>query len=198
MASKRTIDWEAIEREYRAGQLSIREIARQHSLSDNSIRKRAKDQEWERDLTQQVREKVRGDLVRGEVRTIDAKEAVKAAAARGVEVVRSHRADIQAGRNIVGSLMQELIDEADHIHDIEQAIDEDTKSDRDGKRKAAMLKAVSLPTRAGVMRDLSVALKNLIPLERQAFNLDEKDKGPPIEDIKIIIAGFASQLGNTQ
>lgn len=94
--------------------------------------------------------------------------------------------------------MQELIDEADHIHDIEQAIDEDTKSDRDGKRKAAMLKAVSLPTRAGVMRDLSVALKNLIPLERQAFNLDEKDKGPPIEDIKIIIAGFASQLGNTQ
>jgi hypothetical protein len=35
-------DWDAIEREYRAGQLSIKELARQHKLSDTAIHKRAK------------------------------------------------------------------------------------------------------------------------------------------------------------
>ena len=36
------IDWEKIEREYRAGQLSVVEIGRQHGISHTAINKRAK------------------------------------------------------------------------------------------------------------------------------------------------------------
>ena len=60
-------DWDAIEREYRAGQLSVRQIARQYEISDKVIRNRAKALGWERDLTDQVTAKVRSDLVRAEV-----------------------------------------------------------------------------------------------------------------------------------
>ncbi len=91
-------EWEAIEREYRAGQISIREIARQYGVSDRAIRNRAKNLGWERDLTDRVAAKVRSDLVRTEVRTPhargpDEREIVAAAAARGVEVILRHRRD---------------------------------------------------------------------------------------------------------
>jgi hypothetical protein len=51
--------------EYRAGQLSIREIGRQHGLSDTAIRNRAKAKGWTRDLSGAVRSRVREELVRG-------------------------------------------------------------------------------------------------------------------------------------
>lgn len=41
MAVRKAYDWEAIESLYRAGKLSIREIARQHGLTEAAIRKRA-------------------------------------------------------------------------------------------------------------------------------------------------------------
>ena len=61
-------DWEAIERAYRAGSLSIRTIAERQGVSDTAIRKKAKVQGWARDLSDQVRKEVRSKLVRGEVR----------------------------------------------------------------------------------------------------------------------------------
>lgn len=68
MKTKQT-DWEAIERAYRAGSLSIRTIAERQGVSDTAIRKKAKVQGWARDLSDQVRKEVRSKLVRGEVRT---------------------------------------------------------------------------------------------------------------------------------
>ena len=49
MAGKQT-DWEALEAEYRAGAASIRELARKYDVSDTAIRKKAKADNWERDL----------------------------------------------------------------------------------------------------------------------------------------------------
>ena len=65
---RKDIDWEAIEREYRAGQLSTYAISRKHKISDNSIRKRVAKEGWARDLSEQVREQVRINLVRDPVR----------------------------------------------------------------------------------------------------------------------------------
>lgn len=194
MADKRKqIDWEAIEREYRAGQLSIREIARQHDVSDGAIRKRAKNKGWSQDLSEKVREKVRTDLVRTEVRTPNAsdKEVIEAAAARGVEVVRDHRRDINSGRNLVNLLMGQLEEAATSRDEIEDAIIDETSEDGNGKRRAQMLRAVSLPGHAGTLRDLSTAMKNLIALERQAFNLDEKQG--PVSDLNSVLDEVASR-----
>ena len=50
-------DWEAIERAYRAGLLSIREIASAHEVSHTAINKRAKRDGWERDLSEKIQAK---------------------------------------------------------------------------------------------------------------------------------------------
>jgi uncharacterized protein YjcR len=58
-------DWEAIEREFRLGQLSIKEIARQYGVSDTAIRKRARKRGWVRDPTDQVRAAVNAEIACG-------------------------------------------------------------------------------------------------------------------------------------
>jgi hypothetical protein len=77
-------DWALIEREYRAGQLSIAEIARQSGITRSAIQKRAKRDVWARDLLPAVQAKVKDKLVRDAAPegALEA-EAVDAAAARG-------------------------------------------------------------------------------------------------------------------
>lgn len=165
-------DWEAIEREYRAGQLSVIEIGRQHGVSHTAINKRAKKELWTRNLAERVRREITNRLVSGEVSETNARVAVETAADRGVQVVREHRKDIAEGRSLIGMLFSELRRTTENLDEVEEAIEAETGADQNGQRRSMMLKAVALPSRAGVLRDLSGALKNIIGLERQAFNLD--------------------------
>lgn len=176
MAGKRkAVDWEAIEREYRAGQLSVREIADQHGVSHTAINKKAKAEGWARDLAKQVRQRVSAQLVSNEVSNANAQEAVETAAARGVELVRQHRRSLARANSVVEKLLAELERGTDNLDVIEEEIEKETEGDTNGKRRNAMLKAVSLPQRASTAAALSLTLKNVIPLERQAFSLDAPD-----------------------
>lgn len=182
MAEKKVVDWEAIEREYRAGILSLREIARLYEVSDTAIRKTAKAKLWERDLTAKVQEKVRNELVRAEVRSDNVqtdREIVEQAAATVVQVVRSHRKGIAQGRDIVELLMTQLTDVAGRRSEFEEAIELECEDDDNGKRRTKLMKAISIPAHAGTVRDLSTALKNLIVLERQAFSVDAGGSDDP-------------------
>jgi nucleotidyltransferase/DNA polymerase involved in DNA repair len=60
---RKSVDWEAIEREYRAGQLTVVEIGRQHGLSRTAINKRAKRDGWTRNLADRVRKEVSARLI---------------------------------------------------------------------------------------------------------------------------------------
>ncbi|WP_448206480.1 hypothetical protein [Azospirillum sp. sgz302134] len=188
MAERKPTDWEAIEREYRAGQLSVSEIGRQYGVSHTAINKKAKSQGWTRNLAERVREEVSARLVSDGVSAANARETVELAAARGVEIVRSHRQDIASGRKMVSLLMKELETATVHIDDIEEVIEEETADDSNGKRRAMMQMAVALPSRAKTIASLSMAMKNLIGLERQAFNLsdgpDDEKKGVTINVVK--------------
>lgn len=168
----RDTDWEAIEREFRAGQLSVSEIGRQHGVSHTAINKRAKKDGWTRDLTEKVRKEVSARLVSPEVSESNARQAVETAAARGVALVRSHQASLGRANRIAERLMAELETSTEHNEAIEAEIWAATEADTNGQRRNSMMKAVSLPSRAATLRELSQTLKNLIPLERQAFNLD--------------------------
>lgn len=182
-SAKTAADWEAIEREYRAGQLSVVEIGRQYGASHTAINKKAKKLGWTRDLTAKVRKEVSARLVSEQVSAetradpATAKEAIEIAAARGVEVVRQHRSGLDRLRKIAEKLAKQLDADSSDIAEIEEAINDETAGDKNGQRRARMLAAVSLSSRAGVAQSLSQVLKNIIALERQAFNLDDKGGG---------------------
>ncbi|HEV8552526.1 MAG TPA: hypothetical protein VGR65_03940 [Casimicrobiaceae bacterium] len=185
--SRVDVDWEAIEAGYRCGVLSIREIAKTHGLSDGAVRKRAKRDGWDRDLTAKVNAKVRSELVRTEVRTevriqdaVSERAMVEAAATQIITLVREHRGQIGRNRALVDKLMAQLELAADNRDLLEGIIDEveNCATGASTQRHAALMKAVSLSTHAGVLKNLADTLKTVIGLEREAFNVTAATSEP--------------------
>lgn len=198
--ARRTPAWEAIERDYRAGVLSVREIARQYKVTEGAIRKRAKADHWTRDLNAAVQQAAKNALVRTEVRNAHAQETeaevVEDAAQVVVELVRQHRADLRGGRQMAEMLMGQLQVFAERRGELEDLVIEETAADKKPMRRNAMLRAIALPAHAGVLRDLSAVLKNLIPLERQAFGMDaEGSQEPPKDDQRAVNREQLVRLG---
>lgn len=199
MAGRQT-DWDAIEAEYRAGLISNSELGRKYDISEGAIRKRAKAQGWTKDLTAKVQTAVRDKLVREEVRATNTRtnsrtdaEIIEAAAETAVQVVQIHRRDVRNGRLICAALFAELQDTSANSEIIAESIDSETQDDTSPTRRNQMMRAISLPTRARAMLDLSAAMKNLVAVERQAFNLDDKqDK----QDGKTVVINMSRRRSN--
>lgn len=161
--NKPRADWEAIEREFRAGQLSIMEIARRHGLSDTAIRKRAKRDGWTRDLGDDVRRRIRDKRVREEAegsgsssnseRATD-EEIVERAATRGFEVEQSHRRDLNQLHGLKRVLATRL---SQFLHN--EPVDGPCLGDKESP--------------GDLLEKLARVTSRLIPLERQAYSLDD-------------------------
>lgn len=174
-------DWERIECDYRAGILSLREIAAADgNVTHQAIAKRAKKDGWEQDLTAKIKAKadalVAKQLVDSSVdssRAATAREVIEANAARIAQVRGEHRSDITRARNLTIKLLAELESNTDNIELFEQLGELMYKPDDKGVDKLNELyhKVIGLPSRVGSMKTLSDALKNLIGLEREAYGL---------------------------
>ncbi|EMA2416319.1 TPA: hypothetical protein ACNV46_001126 [Citrobacter freundii] len=174
-------DWEAIETAYRAGVMSLREIASQHGISEGAIRKRAKRDDWSRDLAAKVKERaddlVRKAEVRKQVRTETAlsERVLIEATAEVVAAVRmEHRGDIRRAREITNALFDELGAECADVDSLRKLGELMLSPDENGRDKLNEIyhSIISMPERVKAVKALSEALKNLIGLERQAYDID--------------------------
>ncbi|OEG95213.1 hypothetical protein AN674_0222665 [Enterobacter kobei] len=178
-----TPDWEAIESAYRAGVMSLREIASQHGISEGAIRKRAKRDDWSRDLNAKVKERaddlVRKAEVRKQVRsevTFNERVLIEATAEVIASVRMEHRGDIKRARQITNALFDELGAECADVAALERLGELMFDPDDKGQDKLNDLyhKIISLPSRVKSMKDLSDSLKTLIGLEREAYSIENK------------------------
>lgn len=176
-------DWEAIERDYRAGLLSIREIASTQGITHGAINKRAKRDGWERDLKAKIQAKadalVSKRMVSKEVsreRMDTEKQIIETNAEVIANVRMAHRGDISRSRRLANKLLDELEAMTDENGTLRELIDQM----KDDEGPAALLEAAekmaSLPCRSKIIKELSETLKTLITLERQAYSLDGDDK----------------------
>lgn len=186
------IPWPDIRNDFRIG-MSTRAIAHKYKniVTAQGIGKRARAEGWTQDLMREVQERAATKLVStqvsidtGEVSKphADAEEAVEAAAEQSVQVIVTHRRDILAGRQLTNLLFGQLQSAAATREQIEETIIDATMLDVNSQRRNAMLRAVSLPQHAATVRDLTTAMKNLIALERDAWNLNGVATGETIEE----------------
>ncbi|HDS6844952.1 TPA: hypothetical protein QH023_003710 [Morganella morganii subsp. morganii] len=175
-------DWEAIESAYRAGVMSLREIASQHDISEGAIRKRAKRDDWSRDLNAKIKARsddmVRKQEVRRQVRTetsLSERVLIEATAEVITNVRMEHRGDIRRARELANVLFDELSAECTDVAALEKLGELMIEPDDNGRDKLNELyhAVVSLPERVKSAKALSETLKNLIGLERQAYGLDD-------------------------
>ena len=166
--------WDQIKSEWLSGQLSISDISRNYGPSRTAIRKKAKAHGWpaRAALADEVRMEIQSQLltedeVPGEVPPSEASEIVASAAKRGVAIVRSQRQLLAQLLGIADGTLKELKEM--------QLITRKTLEKRPTKARAQLVAALTKAKLDG-MRAVSQVLSQAIPLERQAYSLDD-DKG---------------------
>lgn len=192
-ASKRTaIDWERIEGDFRAGILSLREIAANHpGVNHVAITRRAKKEGWTRDLSEKIQAKA-DELVTRQVvtpgvtarRSVSDRQIIDANATRIAQVRSEHRQDISRSRTLVMTLLGELegactIDSRETLQGLKDMLRKPGDEISAGMARVIseqIDRLNSLPGRAKVLKDLCDSLRVLIALEREAYGLSvEKD-----------------------
>lgn len=188
MTDKQPIDWERIEQLYRAGVLSVREIAATCGTSHTAINKRAKAHGWERDLKAKIQAKADALVSKAEVskrvstEQLETERGIVEANAKVIADIRiAHRTDIGRSRRLANKLLDELEGLTDN-RDLFDQLGELLRSEDDNgqdKRNDLYMKVIDLPARTKTMKELSETLKTLITLERQAYDLGTEVGAPP-------------------
>lgn len=175
-------DWEAIESAYRAGVMSIREIASQYEITHQAISKRAKKEGWERDLKAKVKARAENLVAKREVaslvateKAISERQLIEANAEVIANVRMEHRGDIRRARELTNNLFDELSAECADVPALRRLGELMFSPDDNGRDKLNEIyhSIISLPERVKSAKALSETLKNLVSLERQAYGLDD-------------------------
>lgn len=203
-------DWELIEKLYRAGLLSLREIAKaaNDAVTEGAIRKRAKKDQWTRDLgpkiAQRADELVRKEVVRKpstQMTPASEREVIEANAELQYKVRMEARQDVVRLENLVRSLMTELEAETGDVAAFTQLGEllDESGPDASGKwkqdkRNEVYMKVISAAWRVDAAKKLVEMTEKLIKLKFQVFgiSIDGDDSGGGgVEDKLKRIAGMS-------
>lgn len=199
MSEKKFIDWELVERDYRAGIKTLRQIAEEHGVSHVAIQKRAKKELWSRDLTQKVQQRanelVTKALVTSEV-TKEQKasevETVKAYGEIVANVDLSQREDVKLAMSNARGMLIELVElsKPEFRQVLEWMGREFDESNATFKDKGNELYhyIISLAGRVKMAKELAGVHGVYVPLQRKIYKLDDDDsRKSSIDDLLAII-----------
>lgn len=187
--------WPQIGAEYRAGIKPLRLIAEEHGITHGAINKRAKRDEWARDLGAKIQAKadalVSKSQVSSEVSTksrVSEKAIVDAAATVQYTVRIEHRADIKRSRVLFQTLLGELEDLGttgdlarnlfELAHDPEVGSEEplsEAQKNRIYRMRQTLEAVLSVPGRIDSGKKAVEMLDKLVRLEREAFGIGNDD-----------------------
>lgn len=158
-------DWEAVERDYRATSLTLKELGIKYDCKPSAIANQAKRKGWQRDLTDAVKHATSARLIQVSVAEAvgaavesgsksaaqAATDAVLAQAEINVRIITSHRKRLAELHDLVDSAKDKLEQVGENLVDVREA--------------AVFVQAAA---------NLAGATKTLIEQERKAFGLDEE------------------------
>jgi flagellar hook-basal body complex protein FliE len=184
-----SLDWEAIERDWRTGEFTLRELADKHNTDAATISRRQKRDRstdasrWQKDLTGIVRQATSAQLINALVNEKikegqqQVNDVVLAAAQANSAVILRHRTDIAQLRGIaVGmagelSVIAEAREEIARLNDI--LLSGASPAEIEGAKRA-LDDLLKLHNRIGSVQKLADTHTKLQALERKAFGLDDE------------------------
>jgi hypothetical protein len=214
--NRHTHDWERIESDFRAGQMTIREIARQHGLTDGAIRKRARRDGWARDLSNKINVRAQRLALEAAVRTagtqnattayqVDEEAIVAGAAQEKANVLVRQQEAIGDFWRTLDSLRAEIAalegesDLFDRLRDLvavdllaSQAGDDAEAAGKREARLRAFDRILSLPSRVKLAKDIADLLKIVFDMEGKVWHLGDD---PAVNDAPAGLALFYPEVG---
>ena len=202
-ADPRDIDWTAIERHYRAGELSLNEIAKRYGVSRPGIQKRAEREGWVRDLSKKIEQATQNKVlvavakqqVAGELplaTKLGEKAYVDAYSDASAAVDMQQRADVKRALEVQRSMLDELEALTDprfrpFLEAMAEALDESGPAANGGWKNDKINElyryVISLAGRIKMAKELGAAHGVYLPLQRKMFKLDESKSLAPFEDL---------------
>ena len=165
---RRRVDWDAVERDYRATQMTLRELGDKHGCDHAAIARKAKKDGWQRDLTSAVRIATNARVIEEVVTKAvnnsqqDVTSTIAAAAEVNTRIIMKHRRKLSDLHELVEVAKAKLEEIGDVLTDVREV--------------ATFVQAVG---------NLTTSTKALIEQERKSFGLDEtsEKKTDLIEDL---------------
>ena len=150
--AKREIDWASIEREYRTGIRTLRDIAVEFGVVEGTIRRKAAKEDWIRDLSAKIKSKaselVRKSEIRKETRKESEREIIDYVAQQQADVLLVEREDIKRLSQLCEKFEKEL---DSYAEDLEK--------------------------KARVTKSLTDTRKTIIELRRRNYNINDNSNG---------------------
>lgn len=187
---KAKTDWQAVERDYRTGNFTLRELATKHGPSHQAIAKQAKVKGWSQDLSVAIKQATNAKLVQDLVAKEVAKggqevaNTVLVAAEVNKDVILGHRAGLKRITSIKSKLLDQIEQAAASLPELEDVIEMLRKPDENGIDRAndMMRKAMARGSLVDDLKKLTEVDERVRKGEREAFGLDDDkgdDKGGP-------------------
>jgi uncharacterized protein YjcR len=173
---RRKVDWDAVERDYRTGKFTLRELAEKHGPSHQAIAKRSKVHGWTQDLGEQIKQATNAKLVAKLVDSEIAKggqavaNTVLAAAEINAQIILKHRQRLQALAEDADRARQKLVAMTEMVADVREA--------------GSLVSAVEAAARTE---------KILIEQERKAYRIDDEPATPPSNPVADLLAELSSR-----
>lgn len=188
---KKVVDWELIEKHYRAGIKTVRQLATEYGVSHTAIQKRATKFGWTRDLSEKIQQTAK-NLVATQVVAKSVATETKLSDAQTIKVYSEvvatvdmvQREDLGMALDISRSQMVELAALGDKkfseaLEWLAETFDksdvDDSGREKTDKQNELYRYIISLPGRVKMAKEIASAHGVYIPLQRKVFGLDSKD-----------------------
>ena len=178
--ARRRVDWEAVERDYRTGRFTLRELETQHGVSYAQISRKAKELGWSKDLREVIKQATDAAVLRETVTKAqkDTPDTVLIAAEVNKQVILSHRTGLQALADVKRALLSQIAQAAQMLPDLAEVIEMVRQPDDNGVDRAndALRKAMSRSALVDDLKKLADVDEKVRKGEREAFGLDDASK----------------------
>lgn len=154
--AKHDTDWEGVEREYRAGQLSLDEIGKMYGISKGRISQKAKAEGWKQDLSNRIKARAEAKLNERLV-----KEKLNESFTSAPDIER-----VEAGAEAIASIITEHRGMSKRMRERVSKYEEELSTC--GEELGEKIK---------MLKSLAETAKIIVNLERQSLGLKESDSG---------------------
>jgi len=184
VARKRRTDWDAVERDYRTGRFTLRELETKYEVNNSTISRRADKHGWTQDLSTAIKQATNAKLIQSIVAAEcstaqqNAADTVLAAAEVNKQVILGHRKGLQELTSVKRTLLDQIQQAAAMLPDLAEVIEMVRQPDDNGIDRAndALRKAMSRSALVDDLKKLADVDEKVRKGEREAFGLDAGEK----------------------
>jgi hypothetical protein len=176
----RNTDWDAVERDYRTGKFTLRELAEKYSVAHQTVDGHIKRKGWTQDLSDVIRQATNTRLVdelvsnEADKNRQDADSVIGAAVEVNVRVIMGHRAGLSRLSRVKDLLLNQVEQQAANLPELSEIIEIVRSPDENGRDRAndMLRRAMERSTLVDDLKKLAEIDERVRKGEREAFSLN--------------------------